>query len=194
MADTEIIGNPASIVPYPFPIFKNYKFQNVEMRKPKSLKIFPVVMLISAGGVCQAQEALVSAGGDAFAEGGEASISYTIGQTIQETIFTAEGTLIQGIQIYFPSSVVKVIDLETNLDVATYPNPASSAIFIKIDGEVGSELLYRLYDLQGKSVRGDQIGQNLSEIDIRDLPAATYVLKIHNHQNNAIKTFKVIKH
>lgn len=162
------------------------------MIKPLFLKLMPVVAIsLSMSSMALAQQATVSAGGDG--SNGNASIHYTVGQTIQETVVSTDGSLVQGIQFYFSSGSLKIIDLENNLEVSTYPNPTSSTLNIKIDGVVGPELLYELYTLQGQMVLKEKMQGNTSEIYIKHLPAATYLLKIHNPAQNTTKSFKIIK-
>lgn len=149
-----------------------------------------VAVLFSGLSTVQSQEVVLSSGGNATGSGGDAS--YSVGQIIQTTISGNDGTAIQGIQFYFESETLTIIDLDTNLEIYTYPNPTTSILNLKIDGFNNQLLSYKLFNLLGVTVSSGDITQAHRKINLEDLPSATYMLQIINN-NNTIKTFKVIK-
>lgn len=154
-------------------------------------KTLTIGLLFLACSITHAQVALVTSGGTASGSG--ASANYTVGQAIQETLISSNGISIQGIQFYFPSSTLTIIDLETNLDISTYPNPTSSSINIEIKDFLSNELSYKLYNILGQPLLNNKIRDNTTKININHLPDATYLLKVSNSKNTIIKTFKIIK-
>lgn len=137
------------------------------------------------------QETLVAYGGNMASADGSAS--YSIGQTIQDIAMGANGSAIQGIQFYFEDSTLQIVDMETNLSIATYPNPTSAFVNIKIDNLKNEKLSYELYDILGKVLIKRHITSNLTKINIEDLPNAVYLLKLNNSNNKHVKTLKIIK-
>lgn len=139
----------------------------------------------------QAQETVLSSGGDINSSNG--SVSFSVGQTIQKTLNSTDGSAIQGIQFYFEDATLKIIDLENNVNVSTYPNPTSSKLNIRLGGSEPKNLSFSMHDLNGRLVKTGKLTNQLSEINIQNLEAAAYLLKIYNPSSQIIKTFKIIK-
>jgi len=91
--------------------------------------LFTILLLFSLGSKIHAQETLLASGGNASGSGGIANFS--VGQTMQTTLTGRNSEAFQGIQFYFESSTLTIIDLETNLNISTYPNPTSSILNIR---------------------------------------------------------------
>jgi Secretion system C-terminal sorting domain len=138
----------------------------------------------------QAQEVILTSGGNASGSGGTAS--YSVGQIVQNTITGTNGSAIQGIQFYFASSTLTITDFETNLSISTYPNPTSSFLNIKIQGIQENTLSYKLFNILGELLVSGDIKNNTAEINVEQLPSATYLLRVSN-SNNITKTYKIIK-
>ncbi len=138
-----------------------------------------------------AQNTVLSSGGDINNTNG--SISFSIGQTIQETLNNTDGSVIQGIQFYFDDTTLKVIDLENNVSISTYPNPTTSVLNVKLQDSNENLLSFSMYDLNGRLVKRGKLSNQLSKINIQNLEAAAYLLKIYNPKSQLIKTFKIIK-
>lgn len=162
------------------------------MKQTTFLKmLFSIALLFSVCVVANAQDALVASGANASGGGGAAN--YTVGQTIQETITGSNGTVFQGIQFFFQTETLTIIDFKTNLDVTTYPNPTSSVLNMKFQGDLSEGLKYELYNLLGQSMLNGRIANSTTEIDLSRLPSAVYLLKISNQNNINFKIFKIIK-
>ncbi len=156
----------------------------------KSLKTTVTLLLCLIVYSTNAQQAMTASGGNAIGDGN--IVSYSVGQLVHKTINGSGGTVMEGVQFFFPSSTLSIIDPKTNINIATYPNPTSSILNLKIDGNHDNKLSYSLIDLQGKLIHSGSIKSNLTEININHLPSATYLLKI-NDGNKASKTYKIIK-
>jgi len=148
-----------------------------------------IVSLVFSINISFAQNVLI-ASGSSMSQGG-VIVSYSVGQTIQETIEDNNYTVIQGIQFYHASSTLGVIDLETNLDVSIYPNPTSSILNLKTNQN--NELAYSLFNLLGELLISGKTSGNIDNINVDYFPNAIYLLKVTNNSSNIIKTFKIIK-
>ena len=157
----------------------------------KSKTSLIVLLLFFIPNNIHSQEVLLVSNGNISSTDGSAS--YSVGQIIQNTINGSSGSVIQGIQFYFESSILSLFDSETNLSILTYPNPTSSILNIKAEGSQSKTLSYHLCNLLGESISNGNIINNISKINIDHLPAATYLLKINNSSNRTLKTFKIIK-
>ncbi|MDZ4148302.1 MAG: T9SS type A sorting domain-containing protein [Flavobacteriaceae bacterium] len=137
------------------------------------------------------QERVLASGGDI--SGSNGSANYSVGQIIQNVVSSPSGSVFQGIQFFFPSATLSVIDLETNMEVIAYPNPTSSVFNIQLHDNATHEMKYELYNLLGQSVLNGNILGNSAAIDVSHLPNAVYLLRISNQNNRIFKTFKLIK-
>lgn len=164
--------------------------QNNVLTKLRLSKVVATALLFSVCSMVEAQETVVVSGGNASGSGG--SISYSVGQTIQNTISGSNGSAIQGIQFYFESETLSIIDLSSNLEISTYPNPTSSILNLKVEGLRNLKLSYKLYNLLGVTLANGSITQINNRINVEDLPSATYILQITD-ENSTVKTFKITK-
>ncbi len=138
----------------------------------------------------QAQQVIVASGNTIAGNGGSAS--YSVGQIVQSTNSGANGTAFQGIQLYFEDATLTIIDLDTQMDITTYPNPTSSFINIMLQFTPGHPLNYVLYNAVGGVVLSGKIKGSTTNIPVHDLSVASYLLKINN-ASTTLKIFKIIK-
>lgn len=87
-------------------------------------------------------------------------------------------------------------DLTEALPISVYPNPTNGEISIDFGGEPIFEANMFLYNIQGslvgqKSLTDTREGQTKATMNLSDLPAGMYFLKIHNGEK--ITTHKIIK-
>ncbi len=150
-----------------------------------------VLLLFSSFGPLKAQEAVVSSGNTLFDSGN--SVSYSVGQVVQNTITGTGGFAFQGIQFYFSEQTLSAPDFDTHTFVAIYPNPTSSILNLQFNNWQEEQLFYKLYNLQGQLLFEGSITADFTEISIGFLPHATYLLSILNSSNQSSKTFKIIK-
>ncbi|MCD4730570.1 MAG: Ig-like domain-containing protein, partial [Bacteroidales bacterium] len=74
-----------------------------------------------------------------------------------------------------------------------FPNPNTGILNIKFNNIDSKEIL--VYNLEGSLVySADKIEQETYEIDIQDLPAGIYVIKVRNMINNSVVEMKTVKH
>jgi len=143
-----------------------------------------------------AQEAIPVTGGNA--SGSSGSVSYTIGQVAYITNNGTNGTVAQGVQQPFEISVITGIEQakSINLNCSAYPNPTTDYLTLKVDNIEPSTLNFQLYDINGKLLENKQITSIESIISMKNLVAATYILKVIQMKYSSsqeVKTFKIIK-
>jgi hypothetical protein len=137
------------------------------------------------------QENLVFTGGNAIGSGG--SVSYSYGQVFYETVTGTNGELTQGVQ-----QAIEIYSLSTpnnsiNINLALYPNPAISQVTLDLNlSQFQEETKFEIFDLNGRLIRGAIILSNQTNIDIDNLPNATYLLNVFS-SNKILKSFKLIK-
>jgi hypothetical protein len=160
------------------------------MRNIKLKYVLIILFLIGYTGM-QAQTTIPTSGGTATGSG---SVSYTVGQIVYNTTSNSNGSVAQGVQQPYEISVITGIEAakDISLEMVVYPNPATDYLNLKIDGEVKSQCIASLYDINGSLLRTIKIEGQETIISMQNLFPATYFLKITDNKK-VIKTFKIIK-
>ncbi len=135
-----------------------------------------------------AQE-IISTSGDYF-ENTNASISWTIGESMIETYSNGTNVLTQGFQQtrLTSSSIFELEDTGISVNIA--PNPTTDFIHLYIDNF--KDINYQLYDFNGKLIRQADVNSIETMISFSNLSYAAYFLKIMKG-TKIIKTFQIIK-
>lgn len=137
------------------------------------------------------QESLNSCGGDISGSGG--SVSYTCGQVFYFATSGADVYLTEGVQQPFEISVINLLKDETASDIllSVFPNPVAEYLSIKPEN-IELPITAFLMDANGRLIKEMIINDPGSVIDMSELDAATYFLRIVKSEKE-IKTFKIIK-
>lgn len=77
-------------------------------------------------------------------------------------------------------------------NVKLYPNPATENIYIDFDQEEFSNVSYQLFDNQLKIIQAGTLCLNKNEVNLSQLPQATYFIRIQKENENP-RLFKIIK-
>jgi hypothetical protein len=145
------------------------------------------VFLLFATNIMLAQETIPASGGEASGTGG--SSNYTIGQVF----YTTNASISHGVQhAYEFQTLSNPLLTSVNLIASTYPNPTSDFITLKISHSILENLIYVLFDLNGKSIATGEITNTDTPINFQNVAIGMYILKIIQKQQS-IKTFKIIK-
>ena len=139
------------------------------------------------------QDVIPASGGDASGSGG--SSSYSVGQVVYTTnTSVSNGSVAQGIQQPYEVSVVTAIveAKDITLQFSAYPNPTYNYVNLKIENYDIINLIYNLYDINGKLIENKKIDGKETYINMLNLVPATYFIKVIQGDKE-IKTFKVVK-
>jgi hypothetical protein len=158
--------------------------------KHKKLKLSVLLLLGFGLTGMQAQKAVLTNGSVALGSGG--SMSYSIGQIVYTTNTGTNGSIAQGVQQPFEIFVGLEEGPGSNISCTVYPNPASAVLTLKVENLNNSVYTYSLYDLDGKLLANKKITGNETSIDISQLVAATYFLKVTDNMK-VVTSFKIIK-
>jgi hypothetical protein len=137
---------------------------------------------------------IITAGKDAIGSSG--TVSYSIGQLFYTYIGQSVYNVAQGIQhqeLYKTGSSI-VNSIEPKVEVLVFPNPTTDFVTINTKGlefEKGKQF-YQLYDIQGRILKQNRINQNETQINLNNLTASIYLLKVYDN-NKVLKTFKILK-
>jgi hypothetical protein len=155
-------------------------------------RFFLLLSLVIGFSVLNAQEAVLSSGGDAT--GYDGMVTYSIGQITYLTLTGTNGTIAEGIQQPFEILIPIGIDNDKGitLECLLFPNPANRFVRLKIENHELKDLKCRLYSSTGALVQEVKIETKESLIPMEGLEKASYFLVITQNEKT-LKTFQVIK-
>ena len=141
--------------------------------------------------------------------GTNATLSWTIGESVTKTFSAANTILTQG----FQQSQYSITSIEettnNNYQISVYPNPATdlininvypvkSLLFNGVQSVDKTSLKVELIDLQGKRLYYQNIpiaigNSNNNTLDLKQFPGSIYFLKIYTNDNKLLKSYKITK-
>ncbi|WP_310556157.1 T9SS type A sorting domain-containing protein [Flavobacterium sp.] len=159
-------------------------------------KIFFLLVFAFLSFISKAQNAGVSAGGNATGIGG--SVSYSIGQVALSFSSATNGSVSEGLQQTFEISTLGTNNFPNIvLEMTIYPNPTANNITLKISDLVSENFSYQLFDMAGKQIFKEKIKNSETSISLENLNASIYFLQVIDTvkpiSKQTIKTFKIIK-
>ena len=92
-------------------------------------------------------------------------------------------------EIYYYSDITGINEFTDDYNVSIYPNPAND--YLMINTTINENLKIEIYTIRGQNVMSTECTNNISQmrIDISQLPAGIYFIRIANNQNNITKKF-----
>ena len=133
-----------------------------------------------------AQSVINSTG--AFLKDGSYQIEYSIGEISITTLSAASNFITQGLlqpQVKYLNPQCEII----NAPIQTFPNPTRDKF--RMVGQFDWITGYHIYAADGKLVRIASFYNNY--INLSNLPAATYFIKLYPACDNKFKVLKVVK-
>ncbi len=147
--------------------------------------IYIAFLLTPLLGQAQDLDQNVTATAGAYSENANGSLSWTIGETVVETVSDGTNSLTQGFHQGNLSVTTFIEKTELSSNLKVYPNPVENILNVETD-KTGMD--YQLLNINGKKVSNGKLENTTQEINFFDLPAGTYFLKINNE-----KTHQIIK-
>ncbi len=135
---------------------------------------------------------VISSAGDSF-KSANAELSWTLGESIIETLTANNAVLTQGFH-QTNLMITSVGELEQKTLVKVFPNPVGNIVNIEV--KEGTELTHlQLVDLQGRSLISRSLPQTagVEQLDLSLLPAGSYYLRLLNATAKTIQTLKIVK-
>jgi len=95
------------------------------------------------------------------------------------------------------SSTILLVIASDGLGYNFYPNPTNDVVFYQYEAKQKENLRIEVLDVLGKQIISKDVisvlGTNNIPVDLTTFPAGTYMVRVHNQQNSAVHTVKVIK-
>lgn len=148
------------------------------------------LFLCTTNSLC-AQETISSSGGKASA--GNATVNYTVGQLVVETVNSSKGVLVQGVQQNIELFTLSNKNLKTvTLSAKMFPNPTKDKIMLSLLDTDIKGFTYSMFDTTGKNILNGKVNNSNTSIAMRNLATGIYILKVSKNKKQ-LKVFKIIK-
>ncbi|MFO7574649.1 MAG: T9SS type A sorting domain-containing protein [Bacteroidales bacterium] len=137
-----------------------------------------------------AQEVVTTAGGTGTTTA--ATVTWTIGETITESIVGSNVILTQGFN-QGDIIITAVRDAEVNgMIIKVFPNPASDIVNITADTEGADNMKFILLDIFGRKIREGKLVLPESQLPVSELKPGIYFLKVYAG-NRETGIYRIIK-
>lgn len=84
---------------------------------------------------------------------------------------------------------VSVEDVEREIEVIAYPNPATNLLNIDIQNSTSNKYHYTIYSLAGTVAAQGHLGNNVNTVDVSALASGTHFMSITNGSEQKVITF-----
>ena len=153
-------------------------------------KFFLLILMFAFFLNVQAQQNVVSSGGDASSATG--SISYSVGQVQYKTIESDSGIVTEGVQQPYEIFEIVAVEELSGPEMTVYPNPVTDYVLIEIPQFSDEDLSFYLRDMNGRLIQESKIRSSKTEIGMTSLEAGIYFLQV-TLDGQKFKNFKIIK-
>lgn len=158
----------------------------------KSLRIFSYVLLILFFDyhIVLSQQVISNMGGILQTESGY--ISFTLGESVINTISTTNGIITQGYQQPWLKVTSNYTNFTNHAYGKVYPNPTNDILYLftQIDGMSNIKLV--LTNLTGRVFFTAKVDNELTEVDFSHCLPGIYILIVYEH-HTIIGTYKIVK-
>lgn len=86
---------------------------------------------------------------------------------------------------------IGIEEYEENGNISVYPNPVKEEVTIKFE-TFTQGLSYRIFDMNGKQIKADNIHSELTRINMQQFMVGTFIIGIENN-GKQIQSFKIVK-
>jgi hypothetical protein len=149
-----------------------------------------LIILVCSAKNSEAQQSVLSAGGEAT--GGTGTFSYSLGQLAFLTLAGTEASLTEGMQQPYEILFNGLNEPGFTLECLAYPNPADDFVHLKIENPGIKNLSYRLLTLNGLILGESVIKEKETIIPLSELSPGVYFLLVYENEV-VVNTYKIIK-
>jgi len=138
-----------------------------------------------------AQADITVSGANGTGSGGK--VSYSVGQVAYQQYAGSTGSMSEGVQQTYEVVELGLENNPTIFDCSVYPNPTFSGVRFIVQDSSYPEIYADLLDVTGKTVQAYPVLYEQQDIQMEDLPAGTYILRLYSAKK-PVKSFKIIKY
>jgi len=159
--------------------------------KKQFLRAVPLLIIGLSNTIgANAQQNTVSSGGISSGSGG--TVTYSMGQVAFISSTGSNGNVNQGVQQPYEIYSLGINESVFSFDLSVFPNPTTDVLNLTIKNFNGENLSYQLVDFNGKIIQTAVIKNELTSINLSELPMASYFINLLEN-NQKVQSFKIIK-
>lgn len=158
----------------------------------KKLILLLILFTLKYGAAGQDLGPEVVASAGAFDSGGNASLSWTLGEVCGETFNSGPTFLTQGFQQPFLFTT-SVIDPAPSIEVSAFPNPSSGFVTIRFGKGISFPLKLEIKNAYGMQVSSMTVSAPECTVDVNALASGYYFLIIHAPDRFKQETLMLVK-
>ncbi|HEY3385565.1 MAG TPA: T9SS type A sorting domain-containing protein [Saprospiraceae bacterium] len=170
------------------------KFKYTSLIPTYKKRLIGICVLVSTMTSAWTQSEVNTSGGDGTGPGG--SVAYTIGQVAYTNLQAENGSISLGVQQPNLFLTVGTIETEITLSASVFPNPSNANTTLRLEGQdqtlISKDMMYRLFDLNGKLLMEQEIESNTTTIPVDHLTGSVFILQVIR-RDIEIKAFKIFK-
>lgn len=154
--------------------------------------LFCCLLLASSSYGQSLEEHVIGSVGNFSSNSGGSTLSWTLGEVIINTASSSTAILTQGFQQPILVNPLGTTDVHNNsFGLQVFPNPTMEQITVQ--KEQTDRLKAELINVLGQVIKTYDLLDNNTQINLDQLPAANYLLRIRTLDNEPIQTFKIQK-
>lgn len=120
------------------------------------------------------------------------SLSWSLGEPVVQTTTGSTATLTQGFQqIILVNPLSHFPSPSTEVQLQVFPNPTAQYLVIQKDNDL--PMRAELINILGQSIAQYQLTDQTTHLEVAQLPAANYLLRVYQEDQQPIQTFKIQK-
>jgi hypothetical protein len=157
--------------------------------------LLPLFMALNVGGICLAQTTspavIISSG--TLTKGEDASLSWTIGESLIESYGEEDLMLLQGFQETEEFAAAIEDGVFNNDEVWVYPTSTRTLVNVLFKGETDGRITGEIVDMSGKVLSIVKLPDYQNEINLEDYSCGVYLLRITLADKRVTET-RIIKY
>jgi hypothetical protein len=134
-----------------------------------------------------AQQAVLSSGGNASGSGG--SISYSIGQVSYSN--SGDNSVNEGVQQPYEFFTVALHESHAAYQIRIFPNPTTHELVIVCDNQ-RNDLTATIFDAKGTRIENIKLQSSSTRIPVNSWAAATYIITINDSKGTS-SSYQLVK-
>lgn len=150
-----------------------------------------VTVLIGFSWSSVAQQSVHTSGGEAI--GGSGTVSYSVGQVVNNLQSENGHSIYAGVQQPFEISVITgITETTVQLEINAFPNPTADLLKLKMPLDGTQTSSFQLFDLHGNLINQSMITSEIEQITMNQVVPGIYLLVVLR-DSEILKTFKITK-
>lgn len=95
-----------------------------------------------------------------------------------------------GFTVHIGAGNLGTAEIENSI-LKVYPNPVKDVLYLESNIESYDDVNYSIIDLSGRTIISDQLTGSTVEVNVSQLPAGSYIVKVQDHKNSMVQKITI---